>query len=242
MKETIEVNPPMTSKTPLKSEGILLIDKPSGCTSFDLVRHLRKLTKISKIGHAGTLDPFATGLMVMLIGRTYTKKSAQLMSKDKAYRATLQLGSATTTFDPDGEITHTSELIPTEEAIVAAIAEQQGEKEQIPPMFSAKKVGGKRLYTLARKGIEIERKPSLVKLHTTLVSYSYPELVIDVDCSKGTYIRTIADEIGKSLGCYAHLKALVRTRSGDFSLDQAQSIEKLKIAPDLWHTHLRHLC
>jgi tRNA pseudouridine55 synthase len=242
MRETAEVRSQMTSKTPLKSEGILLIDKPSGCTSFDLVRHLRKLTKISKIGHAGTLDPFATGLMVMLIGRTYTKKSALLMSKDKAYRATLKLGCATTTFDPEGEVTATSDLIPDDVAIKTAISEQQGEKEQIPPMFSAKKVGGKRLYTLARKGIEIERKPSLVKLKTTLISYTYPELVIDVECSKGTYIRTIADEIGKSLGCYAHLKSLVRTRSGDFSLDDAKSIEALKEQPDIWHMHLRHLC
>lgn len=225
--------------TPLKSEGILLLNKSCGYTSFDLVRKLRKITGISKIGHAGTLDPFASGLMVMLIGRSYTKMSHRFMSSDKAYKACVQLGKETSTFDLEGDVTSTSDYIPSLEEVKAAIQEQQGTKEQIPPMFSAKKVQGKKLYELARKGITIERKAQIVTLETTLIRYDYPELEIDITCSKGTYIRALADEIGKKLTCGAHLKSLVRTRSGHFSLDECIFLEKLE--PSNWHKFLRHL-
>jgi len=219
----------------------LLLNKTCGCTSFDLVRQLRKITGISKIGHAGTLDPFASGLMVMLIGRNYTKMSDRFMSSDKAYRACIKLGEQTSTFDLEGEVTSESDYIPSLEEVEEAIKEQQGTKEQIPPMFSAKKVQGKKLYELARKGITIERKPQLVTLETTLIRYDYPEIEIEVCCSKGTYIRAVADEIGKKLSCGAHLKSLVRTRSGHFSLEECSSLEALKQEPSNWYRFLRHL-
>lgn len=199
--------------------GILLIDKAAGSTSFQIVAQLRRLLKIDKIGHAGTLDPFATGVMVMLVGREFTKRSDEFLSSDKAYRATLHLGIATDTFDIDGQVVQSSEKIPTLEEIRLAIQTFQGEVSQIPPMFSAKKVGGKKLYDLARKGIEIERQPILVQIHTTLLRYEYPELEIEVSCSKGTYIRSLAHDLGKLLGCGAHLSSLTRIRSGRYLLE-----------------------
>lgn len=208
--------------------GILLIDKAAGSTSFQIVAQLRRLLKIDKIGHAGTLDPFATGVMVMLVGREFTKRSDEFLSSDKAYRATLHLGIATDTFDIDGQVVQSSEKIPTLEEIRLAIQTFQGEVSQIPPMFSAKKVGGKKLYDLARKGIEIERQPILVQIHTTLLRYEYPELEIEVSCSKGTYIRSLAHDLGKLLGCGAHLSSLTRIRSGRYLLEDCIKQDLLK--------------
>lgn len=208
--------------------GILLIDKAAGSTSFQIVAQLRRLLKIDKIGHAGTLDPFATGVMVMLVGREFTKRSDEFLSSDKAYRATLHLGIATDTFDIDGQVVQSSEKIPTLEEIRLAIQTFQGEVSQIPPMFSAKKVGGKKLYDLARKGIEIERQPILVQIHTTLLRYEYPELEIEVSCSKGTYIHSLAHDLGKLLGCVAHLSSLTRIRSGRYLLDDCIKQDLLK--------------
>jgi len=201
-------------------EGILLVDKPQGKTSFSLIRSLRKVTGIQKIGHAGTLDPFATGVMVLLIGRGYTRLSDKLLCQDKAYLAEVSLGSSTDTYDCDGKIVASSKRIPTEEEIAQVIASFQGEIEQVPPMYSAKKVKGKKLYELARKGITIERKPLKVQVQTEQLSYEYPILKLHVACSKGTYIRSIAHEIGKALGCGAHLSNLQRVKSGQFTLDQ----------------------
>jgi len=197
-------------------EGILLVDKPQGRTSFSLIRALRKLTGIRKIGHAGTLDPFATGVMVMLIGRDYTRLSDKLLFQDKEYLAEVNLGVSTDTYDCDGKVVARSKKVPTLEQIEKALEYFQGEIEQIPPMYSAKKVGGKKLYELARKGEEIERKPAIVRVSTTLLTYNYPYLSIKVACSKGTYIRSIAHELGNRLGCGAHLSQLERTRSGQF--------------------------
>ena len=202
-------------------EGILLVDKPAGITSFTLVRQLRRLLKVKKIGHAGTLDPFATGLMVMLIGRNYTRLSDRFLTCDKTYVAEAKLGVATDSFDCDGEVTGTSPVVPTPEQVEAAIKRFQGTILQTPPMFSAKKVGGKKLYDLARKGVEVHREPVPVTLTTTLVAYDYPTLTFEVTASKGTYIRSLAQELGEILGCGAHLTALRRTRSGGFTVTDA---------------------
>ncbi len=200
-------------------EGILLVDKPQGRTSFSLIRALRKLTGIRKIGHSGTLDPFATGVMVMLIGRAYTRLSDQLLCQDKEYLAEVNLGVNTDTYDCDGKVVARSKKVPTLEQIQEALTYFQGEIEQIPPMYSAKKIGGKKLYELARSGIEVERLPAKVSVETELVTYAYPHLSLKVACSKGTYIRSIAYELGKRLGCGAHLSQLQRTRSGVYRID-----------------------
>lgn len=200
--------------------GILPIDKPRGKTSFSLVSLLRKLTHIKTIGHAGTLDPFAEGVMILLIGKEYTRTSNTFLNQDKEYCAEVHLGIETDSFDTDGIIVKESPYIPTLEEITAALLNFQGTFLQVPPMFSAKKVEGKKLYELARKGITIEREPVSVTARTELLEYAYPKLQLKVSCSKGTYIRSIAQELGIHLGCGAHLSALTRTRSGTFTLDQ----------------------
>ncbi|HSX11105.1 MAG TPA: tRNA pseudouridine(55) synthase TruB [Chlamydiales bacterium] len=225
----------------MNNNGILLVDKAAGSTSFYLVSLLRRLTHIEKIGHAGTLDPFATGVMVMLIGQDYTRRSNEFLNKDKEYRATLQLGLATDTYDIEGQITSRSDKIPTPQEIALALAAFQGEISQIPPMFSAKKVEGKKLYDLARKGITIERQPVKVQLQIKLVSYNYPMLDIEVACSKGTYIRSLAHDIGQFLGCGAHLFELARTRSGAFHIGQCVPQALLKNPSFDLSPHLRQL-
>jgi tRNA pseudouridine55 synthase len=200
-------------------EGILLVNKPQARTSFSLIRALRKLTGIKKIGHAGTLDPFATGVMVVLIGRAYTRISSELLMQDKEYFATVSLGVTTDTYDCDGKVVANSKKIPTLEEVEEVIARFQGEVEQIPPMYSAKKIQGKKLYELARNGITIERTSAKVHLSTEILSYTYPNLALRIVCSKGTYIRSIAHEVGQLLGCGGHLSKLKRTRSGRFSLE-----------------------
>lgn len=198
--------------------GILLVNKPVNKTSFSLVGALRRLLKVKKIGHAGTLDPFATGVMVMLIGKQYTKLSDQFLASDKEYLATVHLGVETDSYDSDGKIVQENDLIPTLEQVEKALEQFQGEILQTPPMFSAKKVKGKKLYELARKGMTIERQPVPVTVSTTFILYQYPFIEIRVSCSKGTYIRSIAHDLGKLLGCGAHLSKLQRTRSGSFHL------------------------
>lgn len=199
-------------------EGILLIDKPKGFTSFTLVRILRKRFGVQKIGHAGTLDPLATGVMVLLIGKRYTRISNTFLECDKEYVAEIFLGSTTDTYDAEGAVIDQSSFVPSKEEVDLAIASFQGKIEQIPPMYSAKKQDGKKLYDLARKGIEVTRKAVIVDLSTYLIRYEYPYIEIRVVCSKGTYIRSIAHDLGKLLGCGAHLSNLKRTRSGTFTL------------------------
>lgn len=201
-------------------EGILLIDKPKGWTSFRLVHLLRKIFNIKKIGHAGTLDPFATGVMVMLVGRNYTRLSDTFLLSNKEYIAEIHLGITTDTFDHEGKVLAQSSSIPTEQEIFEVLKEFQGEVKQIPPMFSAKKQGGKKLYELARKGIDIPRKAVTVFIETHFVSYEYPYLVLKVACSKGTYVRSIGHDIGSKLGCGAHLSNLRRIRSGQFKIEE----------------------
>lgn len=220
-------------------EGLILLNKPAGITSFGLVSRLRRITNIRKIGHAGTLDPFATGLMILLIGRGYTRKSAEFTNKDKAYEARIFLGRSTSTYDLEGETTSTSDLIPSLEAVQAALAEQQGERLQIPPMFSAKKIGGKKLYELARQGQVIERAPAMVAVEIERVHYSYPYLDLHITCSKGTYIRSIAHDVGEYLGTGAHLERLKRTRCGPFTLEESIALDALEQDPHLWKEVLR---
>lgn len=203
---------------PLLKEGILLVDKPKGKTSFSLVSALRRKTGIRKIGHAGTLDPFATGVMVMLVGSKFTKLADQYISHDKEYWGQIRLGITTDSYDCDGAVVATSPHIPSKEDLQRALLSFQGTIPQTPPMFSAKKIEGKKLYELARKGIEVKRKEVLVTVKTTLLSYAYPFVEIEVSCSKGTYVRSIAHDLGNLLGCGAHLADLRRLRSGPFLL------------------------
>jgi tRNA pseudouridine55 synthase len=221
-------------------EGILPICKPKLKTSFSLVSALRKLTQIRKIGHAGTLDPFADGVMIMLIGKKYTRQSDLFLHQDKEYLATAHLGITTDTYDVEGQVTAQSPLIPTLTQIEDVLLKFQGTILQTPPMFSAKKVGGKKLYELARKGQIIERKPAPITVHITLVEYSYPRLTLKVQCSKGTYIRSLAYDIGVELNCGAHLSSLTRTRSGTITLEDCCDGAKLFDSGYDWPTFIKH--
>lgn len=200
-------------------EGIIPVNKPKGMTSFQLVRLLRRHLGVRKIGHAGTLDPFAEGVMVMLVGRKYTRLSDSFLNQDKEYIGKVYLGITTDTYDCEGKIVKQSESVPQIEEIQEAVKSFQGEITQIPPMFSAKKVKGKKLYELARKGQEVERAPVTISVSLGILEYNYPELVIKVRCSKGTYIRSIAHDLGEKLGTGGHLSSLLRTRSGSFALE-----------------------
>ncbi len=214
MSKKREENPP-PNKT-----GILLVNKPKWKTSFSLIGALRKASHIRTIGHAGTLDPFATGVMILLIGKAYTRLSNQFINKDKEYQATLELGKTTTTFDPEGDVVSTSDLIPSKEELTCALSHFQGTTLQTPPMFSAKKVQGTPLYKLARLGKVIERKAQSVTMHLELIEYTYPHVVLNIYCSKGTYIRSLAHDLGEKLGCGAYLKELVRTACGPYRLEE----------------------
>lgn len=198
--------------------GVLLVDKPRGKTAFSLVAALRKRIGVKKIGHAGTLDPFATGVMVMLVGKKFTTQSNQFLCQDKEYLAEVRLGITTDSYDCEGQIQQRSDLIPSQEQIEGVLKLFQGEIEQIPPMFSAKKVKGKKLYEYARKGRSIEREAVKIHVETQMIRYSHPYLTLKIICSKGTYIRSLAHDIGQQLGCGAHLTELKRLRSGSFRL------------------------
>ena len=211
----------------MSSAGILIINKSKNKTSFSIVSELRKVLQVKKIGHAGTLDPFAEGVMVMLIGKEFTKKSNQFLNNDKEYIGKIHLGSDSDTFDVDGKIEKVSEREPTLDEISNILKDFQGKVYQKPPMYSAKKIKGQTLYKLARKGISIDRQDVLVDLKTTLVSYSYPYLELHIKCSKGTYIRAIANDIGKMLNTGAYLEELLRIRSGPFLLKDALDQEKI---------------
>lgn len=202
-------------------QGYLIVNKPKGKTAFTLVAALRKRLGVKTIGHAGTLDPLATGVMVMLIGREYTKLSDKFLGQDKEYIAKLHLGIETDSYDSDGQEVARSQLEPLLSAIKEALLTFQGEIIQIPPMFSAKKIKGQKLYHLARQGKTVERQPVKLTVQTELLSYNYPYLELRISCSKGTYIRSIGHDLGQMLGCGAHLCALVRTRSGNFHLSDS---------------------
>ncbi len=209
-------------------DGVLLLNKPVGITSNAALQKAKWLLNAKKAGHTGTLDPFADGLLPLCFGEA-TKFSAYLLEADKHYRAVLQLGVTTTTGDLEGEILATREVHASRSEIEALLPRFTGAIEQIPPMHSALKHQGRPLYEYARAGIEIERPPRQVQIRALeLVECDPPRVVLDVQCSAGTYIRTLAQDIGAALGCGAHLTALKRTAAGGFSLDQAHTLTELE--------------
>ncbi len=212
-------------------EGILLVDKPSGITSHDVVDRVRRLFHMKRVGHAGTLDPMATGLMLILVGKA-TKVSQYLMSMDKEYAGTLKLGEETDSQDADGEVLVRKEVPELAEDIVRAEMKAfMGDQYQTPPMFSAKKVNGQPLYKLARKGKTIAREPRVIHISKfEMTAFSAPEISFLVACSKGAYVRTLAHDLGQKLGCGAHLNALRRTGVGKFRIEEADTLEVLKEA------------
>jgi tRNA pseudouridine55 synthase len=210
-------------------EGIVLVDKSKNKTSFSIISTLRKILNVKKIGHAGTLDPLATGLMIILVGKNYTKKSENFINKDKEYLAKIHLGYTTKSFDSEMPLEKKSDLIPSLEEIKNSLKKFNGDILQIPPMFSAKKINGQKLYKLARKDIKINLKAIKVNIETTLISYSYPYLEISVKCSKGTYIRSLANDIGEDLNTGAFLADLVRTKCAKFDLINAIKQENLSL-------------
>ncbi len=200
---------------------------------------MRKLTGVRTIGHAGTLDPFAEGVMLLLIGKNFTRLSNRFLNQDKEYLATVQLGIATDTYDIEGQVTAQSSYIPTLAEIEEHLLKFQGSILQVPPMFSAKKINGKKLYELARKGVTVERQPAPVTLHIELLDYDYPRLELKVQCSKGTYLRSLAHDLGAEIGCGAHLSALTRTRSGICTLEQCCDGARLIESGYVWQQYLK---
>ena len=197
-------------------EGLINVDKPIGVSSFAVVDRVRRHANVKRVGHAGTLDPFASGVLLILVGRTYTRLSDALMLGTKKYLAHVHLGWATNTYDCLGQITTSSDHIPTLADIQQSIEAFCGEVWQVPPMFSAKKVQGQRLYKLARQGIVQERKPVLVTMQVRIQQFTYPELTLEIVSGKGAYMRSLAHDLGQALGCFAHLKGLVREQCGPY--------------------------
>jgi len=209
-------------------DGVLLLDKPAGMTSNRALQSARRLLNAEKAGHTGTLDPLATGLLPLTFGEA-TKFSADLLEADKSYRATVKLGVMTTTGDAEGEVTATAPVAVDDAAMDAVLARFTGTIEQVPPMHSALKRDGRPLYELARAGVEVERAPRQVQIYAlSHVQRDGDTLVLDVDCSKGTYVRVLAEDIGRALGCGAHLTALRRTRVGRLRLDDAVTLPELE--------------
>ena len=219
--------------TPLNAtpDGVLLVDKAEGMTSHDVVALVRRKLEIKKVGHCGTLDPIATGLLLLTLGRG-TKIQDLLMSEDKEYAGTLLLGVTTSTQDRQGEIINQREIPPLDEDKIGAAFEKfRGDFYQMPPMVSAIKHGGVPLYKLARQGKEIEREPRLVHVYRYSVDrIAPPEIDFSVVCSKGFYVRTYVHDIGEELGCGAHLQSLRRIKSGRFNVDRAISVAEIKNA------------
>jgi tRNA pseudouridine55 synthase len=213
-------------------DGVLLVDKAEGMTSHDVVALVRRQLGIKKVGHCGTLDPIATGLLLLTIGRG-TKVQDLLMSEDKEYVGTLTLGTATSTQDRQGEVVETRPVPQlTEDEIRTAFEKFRGDFYQMPPMVSAKKHGGVPLYKLARQGKVVEREPRFVHVYRyTINRIALPEVDFSVLCSKGFYVRTYAHDIGEVLGCGAHLKSLRRTKSGRFDVANATTVDEIKNAP-----------
>lgn len=211
-------------------DGIVNVNKPLGITSHDVVYRLRKILNTKKIGHTGTLDPEASGVLPMCIGKG-TKLAEYLTASDKQYLAKLQLGAFTDTQDATGEVLETFDVNVTEDQIRHAVEGFIGEIQQIPPMFSAIKIGGKKLYELAREGKTVEREARKITIHNIEIkNIDLHNNTVDmlVDCSKGTYIRTLCNDIGAALDCGGHMLALCRTKSGRFQLDKAFTLEEIE--------------
>ena len=208
---------------------IIPINKPAAITSHTVVNKLRKFYGIKKIGHAGTLDPFATGVLILLVGRESTKRSQELMKQDKIYRAKLKLGYISDTYDKDGVIQeYNIQKVPTRLEIDQIIASFVGEISQIPPMYSAIKINGKKMYELARKGQTVDIPPRLVNIYNIIVlDYTYPYLTLDIACSSGTYIRSLGYDIGIQLGVGAYLETLERRQSGEYNIENCYTLDNL---------------
>lgn len=216
--------------------GLILLDKPKGFTSFKAAAAIRRIFGEKRVGHTGTLDPMATGVLPILIGRS-TRLCSYVLEADKRYTATVRLGITTDSLDITGEVISEREVNVTDEALKTALESFIGTYDQIPPMFSAIKKDGVRLYDLARKGEEVERTPRSITIkELNLNMRNGDEFVIDVLCSKGTYIRSLADDIGKFLGCGACLAALRRTKTAQFEIEQCVTLEELEKDP------LKYLC
>ena len=214
-------------------DGLLLVDKPAGMTSSDVVVAVRRMFRLRKVGHAGTLDPQATGLLLLLVGRG-TKFCTSLMGGDKTYEGTLRLGAATTTQDAEGEVVSGSDPsgVARERLEALVASDFTGDIFQTPPMVSAIKVNGVPLYKMARKGEEVAREPRLVHVFSFRIDdFALPDVRFTVRCTKGTYVRTLCHDIGAALGCGGHLAALRRTRSGRFSVADAIALDDLRALP-----------
>ena len=210
--------------------GIINVYKEAGFTSHDVVAKLRGIFHQKKIGHTGTLDPEATGVLPVCLGKA-TRVCDLLTDKDKTYHCVMRLGITTDTQDMTGQILKEQEVAASEQEIREAVLCFQGEYDQIPPMYSARKVDGKKLYELARAGKEVERKPRRVKiLDLKIKNIDLPEVAMEITCSKGTYIRTLCHDIGENLGCGACMKSLIRTRVGDFSIEGSKTLAQLEQA------------
>ncbi len=219
-------------KSATEIDGVLLVDKAQGMTSHDVVAITRRALNTKKVGHCGTLDPLATGLLIITVGRG-TKIQDLIMSEDKEYVGTLRLGEATDSQDADGVVTETRPVPElSREQIEAAFAKLKGDFYQTPPMVSAIKKDGVPLYKLARQGKVVDREPRFVRVYASEIQdIRLPEIDFRVVCSKGFYVRTYAHDIGQDLGCGAHLRSLRRTKSGRFSVDGAVTVEELKTQP-----------
>ncbi len=208
--------------------GILLVDKPPGMTSHDVVDAMRRRFRIKKVGHCGTLDPNATGLLILVLGKA-TKLSEKLMGQDKVYTGVIELGRETNSYDIDGEVVAEKE-VPTlsMDELNDLCKGFKGDQMQVPPMVSAIKKDGVPLYKLARKGIEIERPPRLIHIYYFRIkSYSKPDCEFEIACTKGTYVRSLAHDLGQKIGCGALLKTLRRTVSGDFKISEATPLDDI---------------
>lgn len=222
----------------MEYNGWLFINKESGITSHDVVAKVRKKLKFKKVGHAGTLDPMATGVVVVALGKA--TRLIRFLQEIKTYKAEVFLGITTDTLDAEGKVLSQNEVTVSKEEIEKTIKKYIGNIEQIPPMFSAVQQDGKRLYELARKGIEVERKVRHTEIFDIkILSWDLPKFSIEVFCRSGTYIRTLADDIGKDLGCGAHLSKLERNNSNGFDISLALNIEDLN--PENIHEHLLEL-
>ncbi|MEN6408683.1 MAG: tRNA pseudouridine(55) synthase TruB [Anaerolineaceae bacterium] len=220
--------------------GVLVVDKPVGLTSHDVVQIIRKGTNIRRAGHTGTLDPRASGVLVVLIGPA-VRLSEYVSASDKRYQAILQLGTTTDTYDADGRVLSSSPVNITEAQFEEALSKFVGEIEQVPPPYSAIKVQGRRAYDMARNGEEVDLAPRKIQVYNLeLLEWAPPEAVIDVYCSSGTYVRSLAHDLGETLGCGAHLVGLRRTKSGRFTLRDAVPLRKLREAFEAgnWYQYL----
>lgn len=210
-------------------EGFIVVNKPKGITSFGVISRLRKITGVKKIGHCGTLDPLATGVLICAIGRSATKKMDLLLKKDKNYLAEIELGKISPTYDYEGELNSVKyKNIPKENNIENVLEEFIGETVQTPPVFSAKKINGKRAYDLARSGKKVKMPKRKIKIYKIkITSFNFPILKLSVSCGSGTYIRSLANDIGNSLGTGGVLKNLKRTSVGSIKISKAISLKKI---------------